>query len=565
MGENHHFVPSSFTRIFFLIVVLGILLMPGGFITTSTGLADARLSASDKTLLNAQKEWLDPEASIDTEAEAKDPAANNQLTRTTLQTMDAAPKPDSAAALATLSNAAGGRWTTLPAFPKGTNAYHMVMGPQGSGKILLIAGSGNSASVFKAGTFKAYIWNPSKGLLKTIKVPEDMFCSGHMLMSNGEALAAGGTTSYSPWKGETSLYTFNFSTEKFTRQPNMNHGRWYPTVVNSPSGLALIIGGLNAGGVNAGTAEWYNPKSHNTSDTPGKQVFPLYPSVFTTADHRYFYTGQGLSNGQSGKDLHAPGFWTTGSNAFQPVSGLSYPTQRGQGASCRVGDARNQDFIVIGGGWPAIASTNLINLNQPDPAFHEGPALASAKSYISCVELPDGSIVEMHGGTANKIESASREVSLLSSASATSWTHLNPLPSGQHRLYHSTAFLMDDGSIVSFGSNPSGETRSNSVLRYEPPYLFKGPRPTIGKLPAVMNYGKTYSVTVSTNTKYVTITTAPGPTHSTDANQKMVSLPVVNGTITLNFNSLQFGTAYVRVFAMSDKGVPSVAKWSKVQ
>jgi hypothetical protein len=58
------------------------------------------------------------------------------------------------------------------------------MGPKG--KILLIAGSGNSSEVFEAGTFEAYVWEPTTGALRPLpKVPEDMFCAGHMLMSNG--------------------------------------------------------------------------------------------------------------------------------------------------------------------------------------------------------------------------------------------------------------------------------------------------------------------------------------------------------------------------------------------
>ena len=76
------------------------------------------------------------------------------------------------------------------------------MGP--GGKILLLAGSGNSSDVFEAGTFESYLWTPERGILQKLKTPDDMFCAGHMLMSNGDAIAAGGTTAYrasgSPWK-----------------------------------------------------------------------------------------------------------------------------------------------------------------------------------------------------------------------------------------------------------------------------------------------------------------------------------------------------------------------------
>jgi hypothetical protein len=141
---------------------------------------------------------------------------------------------------------------------------------------------------------------------------------------------------------------------------------------------------------------------------------------------------------------------------------------------------------------------------------------------------------------------------------------MEPIPAGEHRLYHSAAFMLDDGSVISFGSNPSGEARSNSVLRYEPPYLFKGNRPTLTTVPAKMSFRGTYTLGVSPDVTKVTLVTAPSPTHSVDANQKQVTLPVVNGKVTLNFNSLQFGRSYVRIYALNDQGVPSVAKWSQV-
>ncbi len=93
------------------------------------------------------------------------------------------------------------------------------MGP--GGKILLIAGSGNSSTVFAAGTFKSYIWTPTRAHSKnstSSEYPHDMFCAGHMLMSNGQGIAAGGTTDYSPWKGSKALYTFNFASETFKKQ-----------------------------------------------------------------------------------------------------------------------------------------------------------------------------------------------------------------------------------------------------------------------------------------------------------------------------------------------------------
>ena len=84
--------------------------------------------------------------------------------------------PDSASDLQKLANTSGGHWSKLPSLPEGSNAYHLIMGPKG--KILLLAGSGNSSDIFEAGTFESYVWEPMTGKLVRIETPKDMFCSG---------------------------------------------------------------------------------------------------------------------------------------------------------------------------------------------------------------------------------------------------------------------------------------------------------------------------------------------------------------------------------------------------
>ena len=127
-----------------------------------------------------------------------------------------------------------------------------------------------------------------------------------------------------------------------------------------------------------------------------------------------------------------------------------------------------------------------LHLARPDDAAAElpgKPSLRVAKMYINRVNLPDTSIVEIGGGSTNQIQNASRSVGQFAFG-WTGWRQMNPLPTGEHRLYHSMAFLLDDGPVVSMGSNPSGGARRNTVLVYEPPYLFRGTRPTIGALPS---------------------------------------------------------------------------------
>jgi len=88
-----------------------------------------------------------------------------------------------------------GKWETitLPGDHK-INAVHAALLP--SGRILLIAGSGNDKESFEAGQFSTVVYDPSDGYIKQVKTPEDMFCAGHAHLAGGNLLVAGGTQGY---------------------------------------------------------------------------------------------------------------------------------------------------------------------------------------------------------------------------------------------------------------------------------------------------------------------------------------------------------------------------------
>jgi hypothetical protein len=526
------------------------------------GSADAKDNEAETK--DYQKQFIDPQAPIGTEAESSKSSKAKVQLDSPVETKAA--DPDSASDLRAIATNDGGRWSKLPSLPSGSNAYHLIMGP--GGKILLIAGSGNNSAVFEAGTFKSYIWNPSTGALKQLTTPTDMFCAGHMLMSNGQGIAAGGTTDYSPWKGSKALYTFDFDHEEFVKQKNMVDGRWYPTVVNTRGGYALIVGGFDSTGANSKSSEVYVPWNGTYDPQPGNREFPLYPHIFLTADAKYFFTGAGWVKAPEDVDstttFFHPGFWQPfKGNKFTKVNDLTVPTRRGFGSSCWLGSIRRQRLMVMGGGHPATSSTNVIDLDSSSaPKYKAGPSLRAAKIYVSCVQLPDGSVLELGGGSANKIENASQEVSLLKTPTSKSWTAMNPLPDGEHRLYHSMAFLADDGSVISLSSNPKGQARSDTVLRFEPPYMFNGERPTISGVPSEITYGQTYSIDVSSDVTKVIMMSPASPTHSFDANQREVPLQYADGKITINATSSLAPRGYYRLFAINANGAISTAKWT---
>ena len=88
-----------------------------------------------------------------------------------------------------------GSWETIE-LPEEyrTQAVHAAL--LHTGKVLLVAGSGNNAQDFEAGSFTTIVWDPVTGDTKEVPTPEDLFCSGHAYLPNGNLLIAGGTRKY---------------------------------------------------------------------------------------------------------------------------------------------------------------------------------------------------------------------------------------------------------------------------------------------------------------------------------------------------------------------------------
>lgn len=59
-----------------------------------------------------------------------------------------------------------------------------------TGKVLLVAGSGNNQKNFDAKSFRSVLWDPETNAFKNIPTPKDMFCAGHTQLPDGKLLMA---------------------------------------------------------------------------------------------------------------------------------------------------------------------------------------------------------------------------------------------------------------------------------------------------------------------------------------------------------------------------------------
>ncbi|WP_405930989.1 galactose oxidase-like domain-containing protein [Streptomyces sp. NBC_00827] len=81
-----------------------------------------------------------------------------------------------------------------------TNAIHAAL--LHTGKVLIVAGSGNEKRKFDKGSFDTVLWDPTTDTFKKIPTPDDFFCSGHAQLPSGRMLVAGGTARYELLEGE---------------------------------------------------------------------------------------------------------------------------------------------------------------------------------------------------------------------------------------------------------------------------------------------------------------------------------------------------------------------------
>jgi hypothetical protein len=201
-----------------------------------------------------------------------------------------------------------------------------------------------------------------------------------------------------------------------------------------------------------------------------------------------------------------------------------------------------------------------------------------ARTQANTVILPDESILLVGGAN---VDSFGNIVALRDSRLFTgqpdsgNWAFMDLEDSD--RGYHATALLLPDGRVLSAGGNK----RDFDYQVYRPPYLMSGyTRPTILTSPATMQYFDAnpiqYSITYNALPPGVVVQkivlVAPGAdTHHSDMAQRLVRMTLtvtdLGGTRTKFYaprDSKHAPRGYYMLFAVTNQGTPSVARWVKL-
>src|SRR4051812_25441787 len=149
-----------------------------------------------------------------------------------------------------------------------------------TGKVLLVAGSGNDRTHAANHVYQSVLWDPSSGAYTNIDTPWDVFCAGQVQLPDGDVLFAGGTLAYSQGKvqfeGSRRAYRFDSVKKKYIRVDDMRDGRWYPTLVALGDGRVFAMAGYDdTGSGNATVPELFDPETGSWAARPDAGTWPL--------------------------------------------------------------------------------------------------------------------------------------------------------------------------------------------------------------------------------------------------------------------------------------------------
>ncbi len=198
--------------------------------------------------------------------------------------------------------------------------------------------------------------------------------------------------------------------------------------------------------------------------------------------------------------------------------------------------------------------------------------------YSSGVLLPSGEVVAVSGGDKDEVIQPASETPV---KEAELWTGDEWVSLGEAnrvRTYHNTALLLADGRVLVGGHSPInnayGPTGDNTTQPatgtnnlkdpsfeiLEPPYLFRGDRPSISSVQKGIAWGKDFTVGSSDagKVKKVVLMHLPTTTHITDADQRAVELDFKAKGNKLDVKAPPSGSVappgYYYLFIMTDNG-----------
>jgi Domain of unknown function (DUF1929)/Kelch motif len=385
----------------------------------------------------------------------------------------------------------------------------------------------------------------------------EMFCPGTAMLADGSVFVNGGGLDV------TTTSIFNPTTNTWTKSGDMAQRRWYPTSTTLPNGEVFTLGGDRITGVDGRGEIWNGTTWRTLTNAVMTPLLPgggqLYPQLFLAPNGKLFTPGPSV-------DMQ----WydVNGNGAVQAAGQLG-----NEGKATGVFAMYDVGKILVAGGISdnvTSAKAYTLDINN-GVQTQQVPSMRYPRGYANGVILPDGTVLVV-GGNQNGITFSDVDAVLtpeLYSPATNTWTALAPM--AIPRTYHSVALLLPDGRVFAAGGGGCGDCKVNhpDAEIFTPPYLQKGPRPSIASAPGAVGYAQAFTITGSADITKFTLIRLSSVTHSLNTDQRFKQVAFTSnqaGSYQLNLNSTANITppGYYMLFALNAQGVPSVAKMIKV-
>jgi hypothetical protein len=418
----------------------------------------------------------------------------------------------------------------------------------------------------------AQVWTPgtSNFTPKNYSITS-LFCAGHAYLPDGRLLIVGGIVGLNDSTGPRESTFFDPVTETFSPGPLMAQGRYYPSATTLPDGRVLAMAGV----IDCSTCVADRPEIYDSATntwTPmadsARTTIRFYPHNYILPDGRVLAAAHGdVAASTTVLDVATQTWTTVDSRITDAHSSVMYLP----GKVVKSGTATQDNE-----GFPSAATTYVIDMTQPSPQWEATAPMAFPRSYHNMTVLPDGQVLVTGGSTRTDRANYSAAVyaAELWSPTTKTWTTLSS--GARPRLYHSTALLLPDATVLVAGggrqngrSQPDPKDQQNAEI-FSPPYLFKGPRPSISSAPAVLTYGAPFTVGTpdASRVAKVSLIALSAVTHAYNESQRFVPLSFTAGTSSLTVQAPGSGNIAppgpYMLFLLDDIGVPSVARMVRV-
>lgn len=471
-----------------------------------------------------------------------------------------------------------GAWSAGTAAPWSLIPIHAVLLPDG--RVLTYGTNPNGK---QTGRFYYDLWDPRFGLagghsLLPNTTPTDLFCnaqlvlpfSGNVIMLGGDNWIASSGSTNNRGNNDSVIFT-SAGGDHLVQGADMNRKRWYATATTLASGDVYVQGGRDGGDqaeVRSGATGTFRPLTgFSTSD-----LLWYYPRNWLAPDGKIF--------GTTGRTLYRVDPSGSGSLTLLGTTPFSGPNGV---TSSEVMYAPGKILRTGGGAFDAIQqvpgrnASITIDINNATPKVDVVQPMPFGLHWHTATVTADGTVVVTGGSPSNNVVAGANNRALIWRPATATWTIGAATASGKARLYHSTALLLPDGSIlVGGGGAPGPQTNTNAEIYY-PPYLFTATggfaaRPQIVSAPSGIRIGQRFTVKVNRPNaiKRMTLVRTGSVTHSFNMDQRFIPLLFTRSSSTddlsvappANLNTAPPG--YYLLFAIDAEGVPSVARIVRV-